>query len=240
MTPTEHSPGALASTGAERTSGDAALLRVQGVTKRWPRTERPLLDGIDLELPPGALAVVAGQNGTGKTTLLRIVAGIIDPTAGEVELQGLSPRRSRRQYHRRVGFLSAGSLGLYARLTAAQHLAYWAGLAFVPRRERRERVAEAMARFELESLAERRVDRLSMGQRQRLRLALALLHRPSLLLLDEPWNSLDDTGIELVNTTVREFAAGGGSGLFCIPTGHDLDVPADRTYVLEHGRLEAS
>jgi ABC-2 type transport system ATP-binding protein len=78
-----------------------------------------------------------------------------------------------------------------------------------------------------------------MGQRQRVRLALAFLHGPSLLLLDEPWNSLDGEGIELVNATVKEFAASGGSGLVCTPTGHELDTaPANPVFVLENGRLE--
>jgi ABC-2 type transport system ATP-binding protein len=237
----EHPSTAPAPGSAGRAAGaGATLLRVDGVSKRWPKAERPLLEQIDLELPAGTLALVVGQNGTGKTTLLRIVAGIIAPDVGSVELDGVAPRRRRREYHRRVGFLSAGSMGLYARLTVAQHLAYWAGLAFVPRSERATRISEAMERFELDGMADRRADRLSMGQRQRLRLALALLHRPSLLLLDEPWNSLDDKGIDVVNAAVREFGASGGSGLFCTPTGHQIDVPADRLYVLENGRLELS
>lgn len=220
------------------TSADRPLLTLDRLAKRWRKSDPPLLEQIDLELPPGELALVVGDNGTGKTTLLRIVAGIIAPDEGSVELDGLSPWRDRRTYHRRVGFLSAGSVGLYARFTVAQHLAYWARLAFVPSTERGRRIASAIERFDLVEIAGRRADRLSMGQRQRLRLALALLHEPSLLLLDEPWNSLDDQGIRLVNETVRDFGASGGSGLFCVPSGHGLEVPADRTYVLENGRLE--
>lgn len=214
-------------------------LVLQGVAKQWRSSDLPIFEGIDLELPPATLAVVVGRNGAGKTTLLRIVAGMIAADAGTVELEGLSPLRNRRKYHKRVGFLSAGSTGLYPRLTVAQHLEYWARLAFVPSSERRAKIEAAMARFGLEAFAGRRTDRLSMGQRQRLRLALAFLHGPSLLLLDEPWNSLDGEGIELVNATVKEFGASGGSGLVCTPTGHELDAaPASRVYVLENGRLE--
>lgn len=222
---------------ADRTG--RARLVLDGISKRWGRGDPPLLDAVRLELPAATLAVVMGRNGTGKTTLLRIAAGMIACDAGLVELDGLSPRRDRRRFHQRVGFLSAGSAGLYARLTTAQHLDYWARLAFVPAPERRQRVVAALSRFELAEVAERRTDRLSMGQRQRLRLAHALVHDPGVLLLDEPWNSLDGEGMELVNRTLEEFRADGGSALVCIPTGHELEaVPGDRVYVLEDGRLE--
>ena len=80
-----------------------------------------------------------------------------------------------------------------------------------------------------------------MGQRQRLTLALALVHDPTLILFDEPWNSLDGQGVELLNRVVRDFSAGGGSGLFCIPSGHGLeDVPVDRAYSLDDGTLAAA
>jgi ABC-2 type transport system ATP-binding protein len=212
---------------------------LEGVLKRWRRGEPPVLDQLDLELPQATLALIVGRNGSGKTTLLRIAAGIIACDAGSVRMDGLSPRRNRRHYHRRVGFLSAGSTGIYARLTVEQHLEYWARLAFVPAAERRTRITGALTRFELTETMGRRTDRLSMGQRQRLRLALALVHGPSLLLLDEPWNSLDGEGIELVNRTLAEFTASGGSALVCIPTGHELEgVPSHATFRLEGGRLE--
>ena len=137
--------------------------------------------------------------------------------------------------------MSAGSSGLYGRLTTFEHLVYWARLSLLPVRERRPRIESALARFELEDIAQRRANRLSMGQRQRLTLALTFLHAPSLVLLDEPWNSLDGQGIELVNGVVAEFVANGGAGVICVPTGHDLDLGhAHVSYALADGRLEAT
>jgi ABC-2 type transport system ATP-binding protein len=215
-----------------------ARLVLQGVAKRWGKND-PLFDGVELELSPGMLALVEGRNGAGKTTLLRIAAGMITPDEGVVQLAGLSPRRNRREYQRQIGFLSAGSSGLYGRLTAFQHLVYWARLSLLPADERGSRIEAAIARFELEGIAHRRANRLSMGQRQRLTLALTFLHRPSLILLDEPWNSLDGQGIELVNAVVTEFIANGGTGVICVPTGHELDLTyAHVSYALADGRLE--
>jgi ABC-type multidrug transport system ATPase subunit len=235
----------VSSSGAElapaREDETGVALALRGITKRWRAGDPPLLDALDLDLPPGTLAVVAGRNGVGKTTLLRIVAGLIRPDAGTVSLGGSSPDRDRRSYQRRIGLLSAGSSGLYARLTVDQHLRYWGRLALMPEDRLRAATASTLERFELEHLAGRRVDRLSMGQRQRVTLALAFLHDPALILFDEPWNSLDSEGIELVDAAVRSFAAAGGSGLVCVPTGHDLEhFPADRLYELERGKLMPS
>lgn len=216
-------------------------LRLDGVSKRWRKHDPPLLDGLNLDLPAAALALVVGENGVGKTTLLRIVAGIIAADGGRIEVDSLSPARNRRAYQRRIGFVSAGSVGLYARLSVAHHLELWARLAFVSPPERRASVDGALDRFELAPVAGRRTDRLSMGQRQRLRLALAFLHAPSLLVLDEPWTSLDASGVALLNGALTAFAAQGGSVLCCLPTGHDVRVPGVHVpYTLDAGRLERS
>jgi ABC-type multidrug transport system ATPase subunit len=217
---------------------DQPRLVLAGVSKQWRKGDAPLFHEIHLELPPATLTVIVGPNGAGKTTLLRIAAGIITADGGLVELDGLSPGRDRREYQSKLGFLSAGSTGLYARLTVAQHLGYWARLALMPAADRQAKIDAALARFELGDIATKRAARLSMGQRQRLTLALAFLHGPSLVLFDEPWNSLDGRGVELMNTVVTEFSARGGSGLFCTPSGHGLEnVPADRVYSLANGAL---
>ncbi len=234
MTRTEASGPVVAA--PSRDPGERLVLT--GVSKQWRRSDPPVLDDVDLELPRGSLAVVVGRNGSGKTTLLRIIVGMIAADSGTVTLDGLTARRQRRRYARRVGFLSAASTGLYARFTVEQHLEYWTRLALVAPAGRRPAISAALARFELEDVAARRADRISMGQRQRLRLALTVVHGPSLLLLDEPWNSLDGDGIDLVNRTIAEFAREGGSALMCIPTGHELTgLPEHRTLFLEDGRL---
>lgn len=223
---------------AQAVGASEARLRLEGVAKRWPRQPAPLFAGLDLEVEAGALAVVTGRNGVGKTTLLRIIAGLIHPDAGTVWLDGLAPRGSRREYQRRIGFLSAASAGLYARLTVGQHLQYWGRLSLLSDRDLRSRVIETCATFELGEIVSRRADRLSMGQRQRLRLALAFLHRPSVLVLDEPTNSLDDAGIELLRTEAAGFMAEGGCIVYSVPAGQELHgLPADESYILENGEL---
>lgn len=218
----------------------AELLQAEGLTKRWQRGRLSVLESVDFAIERRTLVSIVGANGSGKTTLLRILAGLILPDAGVVRLDGLHPRKDRVAYQRRIGFLSAGYGGLYARLTVRQQLAFAARITFVPGKERVFACDEAMARFGLFELAKRRLDRLSMGQRQRVRLAMAYLHHPDLVLLDEPWNSLDTEGENLLAATLIEVRNRGGSAICCTPTGAEISrcIPnIDRVLRLEGGAL---
>ena len=210
-------------------------LTLNGVSKSWG--PRRILDSVDFALAPGMLAALVGANGVGKTTLLRIVAGLISADRGSVTLDGLDVGADRRQYQRRLGFVSAGQAGLYARLSVQGHLEYWSRIAFVPRSERREAVDRSVERFALAELAAQRVDRLSMGQRQRVRLAMAFLNEPSVVLLDEPRTSLDPAGLDVLHGALTELVSRGGSAIWCAPTADDVVLPAAHVSELREGRL---
>jgi ABC-2 type transport system ATP-binding protein len=214
-----------------------ATLELRGVTKRWRRNRPPVLDGVDLALEPGTAVRISGRNGAGKTTLLRIAAGLIGADRGEVSVAGLRPDRDRREYQRHIGLLSAGSSGLYARLSVRRHLELWARLAMLPRAERAPAAERALDEFMLDDLASSRVDRISMGQRQRVRLAMTFMHDPLVALLDEPANSLDDVGGEVLASAVEKLRARGGAALWCCPSGEGQRFDFDRAYVVEDGAL---
>ena len=213
------------------------ILVARGIAKRWGSKRPPVLDGVDLELHPGLVVGLVGRNGAGKTTLLRIIAGLIDADGGDVRLEGLSPTKNRREYQKRIGFASAGQGGLYARISVKNHLDYWARLALLRPAERPIAIGKMLARFDLISLAGSRVDRLSMGQRQRVRLAMAFLHEPKLVLLDEPRNSLDETGLASLAHALSDFTAAGGTAVWCAPTAEADPAPSQVTYELENGKL---
>jgi ABC-2 type transport system ATP-binding protein len=171
------------------------------------------LDEIELEICPGTLTGITGDNGAGKTTLLRIACGIIVPDRGAVLYGGIDIELQQSAYHRAIGLLSAGDRSLYARLTVQQNLSFWAGLAGLRRRHRERRIGEVLAEFDLGELAQRRVERLSMGQRQRVRLAMTFLHEPRLVFLDEPRTSLDEMGVSLLAGALNRLASQGGAAL---------------------------
>ena len=230
-------PVAERATSVPASEGEPVLVLEQ-ITKQWNRRRAPVLDRVDLTLEPGRVVALWGENGAGKTTLLRIAAGLIGADSGTVRLDGLSPTKERREYYRRLGFLSANSQGLYARLTVDFHLDFAARVAFVPRRRRPAAIAATAARFDLGDLRPQRVDRISMGQRQRLRLALTFLHDPRLVLLDEPRNSLDEGGVRLLTQALEELGEAGGTAIWCAPTGEGIDMDFDAAYELAGGKLE--
>ncbi|MBE2317984.1 ABC transporter ATP-binding protein [Solirubrobacter sp. CPCC 204708] len=212
-------------------------LRAHGVHKTW-RGGPTVLEGASLDVPAGTSTLLTGRNGAGKTTLLRILAGLIGADAGEVRYGDLDPERSATDYRRRMAYLGVVSAGLYPRLKVRHHLDLWARLAYLSAAEQDARTAEMVEAFALRELLDRRPDRMSMGQRQRLRLAGTFLHGPELVLLDEPANSLDDVGLELLRTMVARTRASGGVLVWAQPFGegaHGIDF--DAHWVLEGGKL---
>jgi ABC-2 type transport system ATP-binding protein len=216
-----------------------AVVSFEGIWRYWGRGRNrwAVLRGIDLMVPPGSITGIGGRNGAGKTTLLRIATAILSPHAGSVTVDGIASDGSWREYHRRIGFLSAGDRGLYPRFSVRGHLEYCARIAFIPRSLRREAVDEGLIRFGLTELASRRADRLSQGPRQRLRLALTVVHRPKVLLLDEPRNSLDDEGLAMLSAAIEEVLARDGAVIWCSPAGEDQPVGFDRRFVIDDGQL---
>jgi heme exporter protein A len=189
------------------------------------------LRGVDIELLPGALTMIEGANGSGKTTLLRILGTMLRPSSGSVDYRpiGSDPHEVRR----RLGWLSHESLS-YGDLSGRENVRLAAELHGINPDEAWSR---AEARFELGRFAERPVRTASRGQRQRIALARALVHSPSLLLLDEPTTGLDRAGVERLSIIVGEELARGA--IVAVVT-HEPRLFADhlrRRVVLERGTV---
>jgi ABC-2 type transport system ATP-binding protein len=231
--------GAALPARAQPTSGDVAdpLLVVERLRKTWPGRTEPTLDDLDLELNGGDVALITGRNGAGKTTLLRIIGGLVAPESGSVHLAGIRLGDERRSYQRQIGLLTPGDRGLYARVTVQRNLDLWARLALLDGDARAAAMGYCYTRFDLAEIGELRVDRLSMGQRQRVRLALAFLHTPTLVLLDEPATSLDTFALELLRGAVDDVVQRGGICLAVAPEGAEMGLDSGRRLVLRNGRL---
>ena len=188
--------------------------------------------GVDLGIPPGEIVALVGLNGAGKTTLMRVLLGMLRPDAGRVELDGVAIDRLPARAWARVGHLVDAPLA-YAELTVRSTLELNARL----RGARLGVVDAGIAEFRLAPYAGRRIRALSLGNRQRVGLAAALQHEPSVVVLDEPTNGLDPAGvIALREHLMRRRDAGAG----ILVSSHHLDEVAriaDRIVVMNSGRL---
>jgi heme exporter protein A len=211
------------------------ILRARDIRKHFE--DRPVLSGVSLTLEPGEVVLLAGANGSGKTTFARILSTLLPPDDGEVTLDD-EPVSDRRAFvRRRIGFTTHVPL-LYPGLTPVENLVFFGRLAEV--RDPGLRAVDLLTRFGLKDAMHRPVVHFSRGMLQRVVLCRALLHDPPILILDEPYAGLDEDGVAAVNMVLREARAGGRSALV-IAHGRERAQPVvTRTVRLREGRIEAA
>ncbi|GIG92675.1 ABC transporter ATP-binding protein [Plantactinospora endophytica] len=207
----------------------AAVLTVERLTKRYGRLTA--VDDVSFAVRPGVVTGFLGPNGAGKTTMLAMLAGLVRPTSGRVLLGG-TPLRERSPEARTIG-VAIDSCGAHPGRSARQHLRILAGFARLPR----TRVEEVLALSGLTEVAARRVGTFSLGMRQRLGLAAALLGDPEVLLLDEPANGLDPEGIRWLRTLLRERAEQGRAVLVSSHLLSEAAHTVDDIVVVRQGRV---
>ncbi|MEM1309721.1 MAG: ABC transporter ATP-binding protein [Cyanobacteria bacterium P01_H01_bin.153] len=193
---------------------------------------------VSLTLHRGEVLAFLGPNGAGKTTTIKMIAGLVRPDRGQVIVADENPHR-RAGALRHVGAVLEGNRNLYWRLTPEENLEYFGVLRQVPRKIAHRRGLELLARFGLEDKRDTPVQKLSRGMQQKVAIAVALIHNPQLLLLDEPTLGLDVEASETVKALVRQIAQEGRAILL---TTHQLDVAeelSDRVAIIRRGRIIA-
>jgi ABC-type multidrug transport system ATPase subunit len=212
-----------------------SVIVTRGLVKRYGRVRA--VDGIDLDVRAGDVYGFLGANGSGKTTTVRMLLGLVLPTRGEVELLGGRMPRAGRRVLPRVGALIEGP-------AHHQHLSGAANLALLDaagpggsRRTRKHRIAEVLDQVGLGGVGRRKVGAYSLGMRQRLGLAGALLRRPELLVLDEPTNGLDPQGIAEVRELLLDLHRGGTTVFLSSHLLAEVEQLCSRVGVLDRGRL---
>jgi len=207
-----------------------AVIRAEQLTKYYGASRG--ISGLSLEVEAGEVFGFLGPNGAGKTTTIRLMLDLIRPSSGRIELFGLDARRDSVEIRRRVGYLP-GDLHLYERLTARELLRYFASLRGLDGIGEGKSLAE---RFELE--LDRPIRSLSKGNRQKVGLVQAFLHRPDLLLFDEPTAGLDPLVQITFNELLREVAGAGGTVFLSSHILSEVQRLADRVAIIREGSLE--
>ena len=212
----------------------SSVLAVEGLSSEYDR--RPVLDAVTFRVEPGEVVALLGPNGSGKTTLLRVIAGLEPSTAGSITLQG-RPIGGVPPHRRGIGFLFQEPT-LFPGRTVAENIAYGLEIARRPGPEIDERVGEMLRLLRLTALAERPAEALSGGERQRVALARTLAPRPALVLLDEPFASVDP---ELRSALRHDFQRVlRAVGTCAVHVTHDPEEGlelGDRVLLLRSGRI---
>lgn len=194
------------------------------------------LHGIGFEIESGSVVALVGPNASGKTTLMRTIAGLQTPAAGVVRVDGLNVAHEPRKVHRRIGFLP-DFFGLYDDLLVRHSLEFHAGAKKLPPEQASKAIDWALASLGLEFRADQRVRELSRGNRQRLAIAQAILHRPPVALLDEPASGLDPDARRQLSSLISNLR---DSGMTLMVSSHilrELEDYATHVMVLRDGRL---
>ncbi|MFF7071463.1 ABC transporter ATP-binding protein [Streptomyces pseudovenezuelae] len=216
--------------------GDRSVIRTRGLTKRY-RGGQLAVDGLDLTVPAGSVFGFLGPNGSGKTTTIRMLMGLIEPTSGTARVLGRPMPRASRDVLPQVGALIEGP-ALYGFLSGRDNLVrYDAADPTADPRTRTTRVAAALDRVGLAAAAGKKAKAYSLGMKQRLGLAAALLQPRSLLVLDEPTNGLDPQGMREIRSLVRELASDGTTVFLSSHLLDEIEQVCTHAAVMARGRL---
>ena len=212
------------------------MIRVSDLTKRYG--QKTAVDGVSFSVGAGEVVGFLGPNGAGKSTTLRVIAGFLAPTSGQVTLGGFDVVEEPLAAKKMLGYMPE-TVPLYPEMRVVEYLAYRAELKGVPRAGRAAAVDEAMTRARVDDVAGTLIGRLSKGYRQRVGFADALVAKPPVLVLDEPTAGLDPNQIRDVRATIREL----GRTCAVLLSTHilsEVEASCDRVLVLGHGKLLAS
>jgi len=212
------------------------VIRLQGLTKRYGKFTA--VDGIDLEVPRGELFGLLGPNGAGKTTSIRMIAGILRPTSGTVTVGGVDIQARPLEAKARLGYIPDRPF-VYDKLTGGEFLRFAAALYGMQGAVVERRIDELLGVFELAPWKGELTETYSHGMRQKLIIASALVHRPEVIIVDEPMVGLDPKSARLLKDLFREFVSRGGTVLMSTHTMEIAEVMCDRIAIVYRGKIAA-
>lgn len=212
------------------------MIQLEGVSKKYGSFTA--LDRVDLTVADGTLFGLLGPNGAGKTTAVRMIAGILQPTEGRIRIAGIDVRADPEGAKRHLGFIPDRP-HVYEKLTGAEFLRFVAGLYGQDGREVDRRVDELLDLWGLTVWRDELVETYSHGMRQKLVISSALVHRPEVIVVDEPMVGLDPRAARLLKKLFREFVRRGGTLLMSTHSLEIAEALCDRIAIIQDGRIRA-
>ena len=216
----------------------AALLRAEGLTKTYPHAQTPALTSFSLSIGPGEIVGLLGPNGAGKTTAISLLAGLLAPDSGSVHICSTDLFKHPRKARQWVGLVPQ-DIALYPSLTAAENLSYFGRMYGINGRELKERAHACLETVGLSNSAHGRIDAFSGGMKRRANLAVALMHQPRLLFLDEPTAGVDPQSRNMILDRLSEMSRSGVGMLYTTHYMEEAEKICSRIAVIDEGRTIA-
>ncbi len=221
----------------EAHTGDAPVIVTHDLTRVFG--DYTAVDHLNLSVPRGAIYGFIGSNGSGKSTAIRMICGLLPPTSGTAFVLGCDTAAHPERARQSLGYMSQ-RFSLYTNMTVRENMMFYGGLYGLPRTERRTRTEEVLVRMQLTEKADVLAGGLSGGQKQRLALGCAILHRPALLVLDEPTSAVDPTSRRLFWNLLSEMAGTERTTIFVTTHFMDEAEHCDAIAFLQQGKKIAS
>jgi sodium transport system ATP-binding protein len=194
--------------------------------------------GISFEVPDGQITGLLGPNGAGKTTTLRMLYSLLPPDQGQISIDGLDPTRDAMAIKRTLGVVP-DSRGLYTRMTARENIAYYGQLHGMSRRDIGDRIDELVQTLDMADFIERRTEGFSQGQRVKVAIARAMVHKPQTVMLDEPSNGLDVMSTRALRAYILSLKAAGHSVILSTHIMQEVAALCDQIVIIAKGRIAA-
>ncbi len=185
----------------------------------------------------GEIVGLLGENGAGKTTTLRMLATMLKPTGGNAEINGYSIIEKPQKVRGEIGILFGGDVGLYDRLTVRENIRYFAELNGMSKKEAEDSINYFVEELELKEYMDRRVGKLSRGMKQKVSIARSIVHKPTVMLFDEPTTGLDVTAAKLVHDFILQCKEQGKSIIFSSHSMQEVEKLCDRIIIINKGKI---
>ena len=212
------------------------MIRVSHLTKKYGTSTA--VDDISFEVPAGEIVGYLGPNGAGKSTTLKMLVGLVEPTAGDISVAGYDAATELLELKKRIGYVPEDAQ-LFESLTLSEHLQLIGRLYHVEEALITKKILEFVRLFDLASHAQEKISSFSQGMRQKLLIMSALLHNPDVLLFDEPFTNLDVTTVAFMKTMLQRLAEAGKTILYCTHILEVAETLCPRIMIINEGRLIA-
>lgn len=211
------------------------MIEVNNLSKQFKNIKA--VDNVNFKVNKGEILGLLGENGAGKTTTLRMIATMLKPTSGDAVIEGYSITKEPSKVRGEIGILFGGEVGLYDRLTARENMMYFARLNGMNDEESKESIENLTSMLQMQEFIDRRVGKFSRGMKQKVAIARSIVHKPSVMLFDEPTIGLDVTASKIVQDFILSCKAENKSIIFSSHSMREVEKLCDRIIIIHKGKL---